>query len=195
MNDNIILYAISLICIILLLIEWIFISHKKCSINAIVFVGYSFPLYYLMIYKGAGGAAFTWWFYLVLFTSIHVIILLIIFFSTILRRRANERKQRCDKWNEGCAFFWGHSRIPLCHLHILVTEHLADGLHRHTCLQGIEAGERVSSRMVGTGKSVLFSTSTSKAFWMESNNYSMYLLVSTASLLLFSFGCFRALCY
>ena len=53
MNDNIILYAISLICIILLLIEWIFISHKKCSINAIVFVGYSFPLYYLMIYKGA----------------------------------------------------------------------------------------------------------------------------------------------
>ena len=106
MNDNIILYAISLICIILLLIEWIFISHKKCSINAIVFVGYSFPLYYLMIYKGAGGAAFTWWFYLVLFTSIHVIILLIIlFYSTISRRRANERKQRCDKWNEGCAFF------------------------------------------------------------------------------------------
>ena len=83
--------------IILLLIEWIFISHKKCSINAIVFVGYSFPLYYLMIYKGAGGAAFTWWFYLVLFTSIHVLILLIIFFSTILRRRANERKQRCNK--------------------------------------------------------------------------------------------------
>jgi len=40
----------------------------------------------------------------------------------------------------------------------------------------------------------LFSTSTSKAFWMESNNCSMSLLVSTASLLLFSFGCFRALC-
>ncbi len=28
MNDNIILYTISLICIILLLIEWIFISHN-----------------------------------------------------------------------------------------------------------------------------------------------------------------------
>ena len=38
-------------------------------------------------------------------------------------------------------------------------------------------------------KSVFFSTSTSKAFWMESNNCSMSLLVSTASLLLFSFGC------
>lgn len=57
MNDSIIVYAISLICIILLLIEWIFISHKKCSINAIVFVGYSFPLYYLMSYKGACGVA------------------------------------------------------------------------------------------------------------------------------------------
>ena len=86
-------------------------------------------------------------------------------------------------------FLLGHSRIPLRHLHILVTEHLADGLHRHTCLQRNEAGERVSSRMVEIGKSVLFSTSTSKAFWMESNNCSMSLLVSTASLLLFSFGC------
>ena len=91
-------------------------------------------------------------------------------------------------------FLWGHSRIPLRHLHILMTEHLADGLHRHTCLQRNEAGERVSSRMVEIGKSVLFSTSTSKAFWMESNNCSMSLLVSTASLLLFSFGCFSALC-
>lgn len=103
MNDNIIVYAISLICIILLLIEWFFINHKKCSINALVFVVYSIPLYYLMTYKGAGGAAFTWWFYLVLFTSIHVIILLIIimlhFFKTSRNRRsrANERKQRCDK--------------------------------------------------------------------------------------------------
>ena len=75
-------------------------------------------------------------------------------------------------------FLLGHSCIPLRHLHILVTEHLADGLHRHTCLQRNEAGERVSSRMVGTGKFVFFSTSTSKAFWMESNNCSMSLLVS-----------------
>ena len=61
-------------------------------------------------------------------------------------------------------FLLGHSRIPLRHLHILVTEYLADGLHRHTCLQRNEAGERVSSRMVGTGKSVLFSTTHRKPF-------------------------------
>ena len=57
-----------------------------------------------------------------------------------------------------------------------------------TCLQRNEADERVSSRMVGIGKSVLFSTITSKAFWMESNNCSMSLLVSTVSLLLLSFA-------
>ena len=195
MNDNIILYAISLICIILLLIEWIFISHKKCSVNAIVFVGYSFPLYYLMIYKGAGGAAFTWWFYLVLFTSIHVIILLIIlFYFFISRRRANERKQRCDKWNEGCAFFWV-TLACRCVIFTSLWPSILQMVYIGTpAFQRNEAGERVSSRMVGIGKFVLFSTSTSKAFWMESNNCSMSLLVSTASLLLFSFGCFSALC-
>ena len=51
-------------------------------------------------------------------------------------------------------FLLGHSRIQLRHLHILVTEYLADGLHRHTCLQRNEAGERVSSRMVGIGKTL-----------------------------------------
>lgn len=35
-----------------------------------------------------------------------------------------------------------------------MTEHLADGLHRHTCLQRNEAGERVSSRMVEIDKDV-----------------------------------------
>ena len=61
-------------------------------------------------------------------------------------------------------FLLGHSRIPLRHLHILVTEHLADGLHRHTCLQRNEAGERVSSRMVGIGKSILFPQAHRKPF-------------------------------
>ena len=47
----------------------------------------------------------------------------------------------------------GYSCIPLRHLHILVTEHLADGLHRHTSLQRNEAGERVSSTMHNLSKS------------------------------------------
>ena len=47
------------------------------------------------------------------------------------------------------ALSFGSLSHTLRHLHILVPEHLADGLHRHTCLQRNEAGERVSSRMVG----------------------------------------------
>lgn len=61
MNDNIIAYILSIICIMLLLIEF-FISHKNGVINTIAFVVYSCPLYTLMTYRGAGGAAFTWWF-------------------------------------------------------------------------------------------------------------------------------------
>ena len=86
MNDNIMAYILSLVCVILLLIEWIFINHKNSLVNTIAFVIYSFPLYYLITYKGIGGAAFTWWFYLVLFTSIHVIILLIRILYFFLKR-------------------------------------------------------------------------------------------------------------
>lgn len=86
MNDNIIAYILSLVCIILVLIEWRVGSHKKAMTNTIVFVVYSFPLYYLMLYKGSGGAAFTWWFYLVLSTSIHVIILLLKMLRFFLKR-------------------------------------------------------------------------------------------------------------
>lgn len=61
MNDNIIAYILSLVCVILLLIEWIAGSYKEAMANTIVFAVYSFPLYYLMLYKGSGGAAFTWY--------------------------------------------------------------------------------------------------------------------------------------
>ena len=94
MNDNIIAYILSLVCIMLLLIEWFFVSHKNGAINTIAFAVYSFPLYYLMTYKGGGGAAFTWWFYLVLFTSIHVIILLFKMLRFFFKRykKRNERQ-------------------------------------------------------------------------------------------------------
>lgn len=86
MNDDIIAYILSLVCVILLLIEWIAGSHKKAITNTIVFAAYSLPLYYLMLYKGSGGAAFTWWFYLVLSTFIQVIILLLKMLRFFLKR-------------------------------------------------------------------------------------------------------------
>lgn len=75
MNDNVIAYILSLVCIIFILIEIVFVNKKKGMADLIVFFYYSCPLYYFMLYRGDGGAAFTWWFYLLLLTFIHLVIL------------------------------------------------------------------------------------------------------------------------
>ena len=62
----------------------------------------------------------------------------------------NGLRYKFQLWNPSWLCF---SKLP----YILQT-------YQHTCLQRNEAGERVSSRMVGIGKSVLFSTSTSLPF-------------------------------
>ena len=64
MNDNVIAYILSLVCIIFILIEIVSVNKKKGMADLIVFFYYSCPLYYFMLYRGDGGAAFTWWFYL-----------------------------------------------------------------------------------------------------------------------------------
>ena len=66
MNDNVIAYILSLVCIIFILIEIVSVNKKKGMTDLIVFFYYSCPLYYFMLYRGDGGAAFTWWFYLVI---------------------------------------------------------------------------------------------------------------------------------
>ena len=71
MNDNVIAYILSLVCIIFILIEIVSVNKKKGMADLIVFFYYSCPLYYFMLYRGDGGAAFTWWFYLLLLTFIH----------------------------------------------------------------------------------------------------------------------------
>jgi len=86
MDDNAIVYLLSFVGVVLIFIEWLRISRKRSILSMIIFLSYSAPLYYLMIFKGHGGAAFTWWFYLVLFTSIHVIILLLRFLRFFFKR-------------------------------------------------------------------------------------------------------------
>ena len=75
MNDNVIAYILSLVCIIFILIEIVSVNKKKGMTDLIVFFSYSCPLYYFMLYRGYVGAAFTWWFYLLLLTFIHLVIL------------------------------------------------------------------------------------------------------------------------
>ena len=88
MTDNVIILILSSVCIVSILAEWLLVSHRKGVLNAIVFLCYSLPLYYLMNFRGSGGAGFTWWFYLVILSSIHVVILIL---QIILYRIKNKR--------------------------------------------------------------------------------------------------------
>ena len=76
MDDNIIIYTLSLFCALLILFELILVKRTKGIIDSIVFGLYSLPLYLLMVFKGTGGAAFTWWFYLVITISLQILVLI-----------------------------------------------------------------------------------------------------------------------
>lgn len=93
MNDNVITYILSSICLIVILIECICFNRKKGKINAIVFIVYSIFLYYLMFCNGSGGAGFTWWFYLLLLTSLHIIILLFGIAKSLFRKLIINKKE------------------------------------------------------------------------------------------------------
>ena len=85
MNDNILVYTLSVFCIIL--IFTIFIRRKINGImHLIIFSFYTIPLYYLMFFKGAGGAAFTWYFYLFIITIVHILSLAFIIFRTYKKK-------------------------------------------------------------------------------------------------------------
>ena len=52
MNDNVIAYILSLVCIIFILIEIVSVNKKKGMADLIVFFYYSCPLYYLCYIGG-----------------------------------------------------------------------------------------------------------------------------------------------
>ena len=104
MNDNVIAYILSLVCIIFILIEIVSVNKKKGMTDLIVFFYYSCPLYYFMLYRGYGGAAFTWWFYLLLLTFIHLVILAFRFAKIIVAKRIR-RRNKSNK-NGELPFLW-----------------------------------------------------------------------------------------
>lgn len=85
MNENILIYVLSVFCIILILTVFIK-RRKKGIIHLSIFPLYTLPLYYLMYFKGAGGAAFTWYFYLFIITIVHIISLAFIIFRTYKKK-------------------------------------------------------------------------------------------------------------
>ena len=73
MDEDILLYISSIICILLTIYQ-IFNRQKKASIlSAIVLLGYSLPLYYFFFFRSEYGAGFTYWFYLLVLNLIYIL--------------------------------------------------------------------------------------------------------------------------
>ncbi len=73
MSDNLLLYLSSIICILLTIYQ-IFNRQKKAGVlSAIVLLGYSLPLYYLIFFRSEYGAGLTWWFYLLVLNLIYIL--------------------------------------------------------------------------------------------------------------------------
>ncbi len=76
MNDYIILYFCSLICLILIILCRNY--SKSFGLKQIIFyILYNVVLYNLLFFKSNYGSGFLWWFYLMALTIIHIIVLLI----------------------------------------------------------------------------------------------------------------------
>mgnify|MGYP000859348293 CR=1 FL=1 len=73
MDEDILLYISSIICILLTIYQ-IFNRQKKAGIlSAIVLLGYSLPLYYLFFFHSEYGAGLTYWFYLLVLNLIYIL--------------------------------------------------------------------------------------------------------------------------
>ena len=73
MDENILLYISSIICIFLTIYQ--IFKHQKATtaLSTIVLLGYSLPLYYLFFFRSEYGAGLTWWFYLLALNLIYIL--------------------------------------------------------------------------------------------------------------------------
>jgi hypothetical protein len=85
MSENEILYAITILLIVLLIAT--FMYRKSVGImNSVVFCLYAFPLYYSILFNGNGGSSFLWWFYLIVLISTQTLIVSIYLIYKIIKK-------------------------------------------------------------------------------------------------------------
>jgi hypothetical protein len=85
MSENEILYAITILLIVLLIAT--FMYRKSVDImNSVVFCLYAFPLYYSILFNGNGGSSFLWWFYLIVLISTQTLIVSIYLIYKIIKK-------------------------------------------------------------------------------------------------------------
>ncbi len=75
MNENNLLYAGSVVLLILILTTFKF-SRNFAVVNIVIYLLYSGVLYYGFFFKSGDGTALAWWFYLAILTSMHLLVIL-----------------------------------------------------------------------------------------------------------------------
>lgn len=71
-DDNILLYATSILCIILNL--YLLKVNKKVALIVLIFFAlYSLYFYYKMIYQGEHGSVLLWWFLLIALNAMNIL--------------------------------------------------------------------------------------------------------------------------
>lgn len=85
-SDNQALFAITAICIILILLSFK-INRRFAIINLAGFCIYSMPLYYNLFYRNQGGSGFLWWLYLILITVLQLVVVAFYLCSQLIRNK------------------------------------------------------------------------------------------------------------
>ncbi len=86
MNDNQLVYAVSIICLLFIIVSFK-VNRLFGVINSVVFLLYSTFLYYNLFFKSGGGMSLVWWFYLLLVMGIHMLSVGIFFLIKLLKTK------------------------------------------------------------------------------------------------------------
>ena len=75
-SDTVLLLSLALVVLALLIVLGKKRGWLTVAIHAVVFLCYSIPLWYALLYRGDGGSGFVWLFYLLMAYVLHIIIVL-----------------------------------------------------------------------------------------------------------------------
>jgi len=93
MNDNLLLYTVSIVCFLVIILTF-WHKRKFGGVNMILFCLYNSVLYYHLVYDGSGGQGLVWWFFLLVLSGCHMLAILIYFIIITLIKDNRLRKNK-----------------------------------------------------------------------------------------------------
>jgi hypothetical protein len=93
MNDNQLLYTVSIVCFLLIILTF-WRNRKFGGVNMILFCLYNSILYYHLVYDSSGGAGLVWWVFLLVLSGCHMLVLLIYFVIITIIKDNRLRKSK-----------------------------------------------------------------------------------------------------